>query len=122
MSRLDEYNRQHTEDYGFRTLNVFLRDARGNISGGLIGGTFWGWLHVDYLWVDERLRGEGWGRAILEAAEKEAALRDCHGSHLETHSFQALEFYQKLGYSVYGQLPNFPKGHVKYFLSKKLSG
>jgi len=118
---LDEYNFARTDQYHHRVMNIFLRDPDGGVKGGLIGATFWGWLHVDILWVDENQRQKGSGRELLLAAEKEAARRGCRFSHLETHSFQALDFYLKQGYAVYGQLEDFPAGHTKYFLSKSLS-
>jgi hypothetical protein len=40
--------------------------------------------------------------------------------HLETTSFQALPFYQKQGYEVFGQLPDMPPGHISYFLKKQI--
>lgn len=43
------------------------------------------------------------------------------GSHQREQiaSFQALPFYQKQGYSVFGELPDMPPGHVSYFLKKQ---
>ena len=35
-----------------------------------------------------------------------------------TYSFQQPEFYEKLGYQIFGQLNDFPEGHVKYFMKK----
>jgi hypothetical protein len=40
---------------------------------------------------------------------------------LETLSFQARGFYERYGYSVFGELDDFPPGHRKYFLKKNLS-
>ncbi len=56
----------------------------------------------------------------MQAAENEALARGCHGAYLDTFSFQAPDFYQKLGYEIYGKLDDFPKGHCRYFLRKKL--
>ena len=41
---------------------------------------------------------------------------------LDTLSFQARPFYEKLGYRVYGQLEDFPagSGHTRYYLTKTL--
>jgi hypothetical protein len=38
---------------------------------------------------------------------------------LDSFSFQAPGFYKKLGYSVFGTLPDFPKGETRYFFSKR---
>ena len=39
---------------------------------------------------------------------------------LDTHSFQARPFYEARGYKVFGVLDDYPEGHKKFFLSKKL--
>lgn len=103
-----------------RKLSVLLRDKEQTVIGGLLGGTYWEWLYVDYLWVQERTRGLGRGRALLAAAEKETIERGCHHAHPSTHSFQALGFYQKLGYRIADELPDLPAGHSKYWLLKEL--
>jgi ribosomal protein S18 acetylase RimI-like enzyme len=119
-ARLLEYNLQYADADNLAPLAAFLRDAQGEIVGGLAGGTYWGWLHIDVLWIREGLRGAGHGRRLLRLAEQEAARRGCHSAHVETHSFQSLSFYEGQGYTVYGQLADFPKPHTKYFLHKAL--
>jgi len=42
----------------------------------VIGSTYWGWLLVQFLWVDERIRGRGYGRLLLTTAEREAMRRE----------------------------------------------
>lgn len=44
---------------------------------------------------------------------------DCN-AHLETAEFQALAFYLKHGYEVFGRLPGKPAGHTWYYLKKDL--
>ena len=41
---------------------------------------------------------------------------------MDTFSFQARPFYEKLGYRVFGQLPDYPRGQTRYFLAKALPG
>ena len=117
--RLTEYNRGYAADDGYRPLAVFLRDEAGTIVAGLTGGTFWDWLWVDLFWVQEDLRGRGIGGRMLRSAEEEAIRRGCIGAFLDTHSFQSLAFYQQRGYSVVGELPDMPPGHVRYYLAKR---
>jgi GNAT superfamily N-acetyltransferase len=118
--RLDAYNFGIVGDDEHRPLTVFVRDADGEIVGGLLGGTYWGWLHVDILWVKDSLRGRGYGRALLAAAEQEAIRRGCRHAHLDTMSFQALAFYQRQGYAVFGELHDLPAGHSRHFMKKAL--
>jgi len=101
-------------------LNVFLRHGDGTLVAGLTGHMYWGWLTIHLLWVDERLRGGGWGRRLMGAAEIDAIRRGCHYSTLSTFDFQARGFYEKLGYRVIGQLDDYPPGHAKYWLRKEL--
>jgi len=112
------YNRQHVKHDNYQRLDVFLRDAQGNLVGGLLGGTYWDWLVIDILWIDERVRGQGHGTALLMAAEEEAAKRGCRRAHVDTHDFQARPFYEKHGYVVWGVLEDLPPGHSRFYLRK----
>lgn len=120
LEGLRAYNRLHAEDDDHRKLAVFVRGAQERVVGGLLGDTYWGWLSVSILWIEESHRRQGHGKALLLAAEREAVQRGCKYAHLDTMSFQALEFYQKLGYRVYGELRDLPAGHSRYFLWKAL--
>jgi GNAT superfamily N-acetyltransferase len=118
---LSAYNRRHAPDDTFESLTLFVRDAHGAVIGGLLGGTIWYWLYVDILWLSDELRGQGYGSRLLTEAEGMAIKRGCIGAHLDTMSFQALGFYERHGYTVYGVLDNFPPGHRKYLLQKPLA-
>ena len=105
---------------GHTPLNLVEYDADGSVIGGILGGTYWGWMYVDILWVREDHRNRGIGSQLLEEAEREARDRGCHHVHLDTMSWQAPVFYQKRGYEVIGVLPDIPTGHQKYLLMKTL--
>jgi ribosomal protein S18 acetylase RimI-like enzyme len=79
----------------------------------------WEWLFVDNLWVHDDLRGQGHGRDLLARAERRALEHGCHSAWLDT--FQALGFYEKCGYSVFGTLEDYPPGQTRYFLRKRLA-
>ena len=115
---LVEHNEAKSEPRNRTPLTLFLRTAEGHIVGGLRGHTVWGWLFVSQLWVAEDLRGQDYGTQLMEAAECEAKARNCHAAYVDTFSFLALDFYRKLGYTVFGTLEDFPKGHTRYFLKK----
>ena len=101
-------------------VGFFLKNARGEWLGGLTGHIWGGWLHVNFVWVAEDFRGQGHGSRLMDAAETFAAERGAFAATLETHSFQAPDFYAKRGYSVFGRLDDYPPGHTKLFLSKRL--
>ncbi|RWZ58603.1 GNAT family N-acetyltransferase [Halobacillus fulvus] len=100
-------------------ISFILKDDAGNIQGGITLNMFWHHMHIDFLWVNERLRGEGYGRALLEKAEEFAQERGCRFIYLDTFSFQAPEFYKSNGYEVFGVLEDHPKGFNQYFLQKR---
>jgi GNAT superfamily N-acetyltransferase len=102
-------------------LFIPVRDATGAIQGGLIGATYLGWLSVQVVTLDESLRGQGLGARLMQLAEDEAARRGCPRVVLETLSFQALPFYEKLGYVVHSKLEGFPPGGARYMLTKMLA-
>lgn len=102
-------------------LFIAARDASGEIKGGLVGGTYLGWLSIQMLTLDESLRGQGHGSTLLKLAEEEAVRRGCPRVFLETLSFQALPFYEKHGYQVHSKLDGFPPGGARYALTKMLA-
>ena len=117
---LVSYNDTQAERENWRRLAVFIRNDQGEIAGGLIGNTHWDWLFISHLWVAEPLRGQGYGTELVARAEREAVKRACRHAYLDTFDFQALGFYQKLDYQVFGVLEDFPPGHTRYFLQKRL--
>ena len=70
--------------------------------------------------MDERLRGQGWGKRLVDSFETEAAARGCDGVWVDTYAFQAPEFYEKLGYRQIGRLEDFPPGSARLFYWKRL--
>ena len=94
--------------------------TQSQLIGGLIGYIDWGWLDIDVIWIDEVYRGKGIGKYLVESAEQKARGKDIRQAKLCTFDFQALEFYKKLGYIVYGKLDDYPKGHSFYYLRKDL--
>jgi GNAT superfamily N-acetyltransferase len=117
---ISSYNRQQAGDNEYQHLCYVLKGPDETIVGGVLGATYWGWLYVDLLWVREDLRGRGYGRRLLTMAETTARERGAQKAYLDTFSFQAPAFYERRGYEVFGVLPDFPRGHQRYFLVKQL--
>lgn len=103
------------------TVAIVLRGDDGAVIGGLWGATGFRWLFVQYLAVPPALKGRGHGRALMLAAEAEALRLGCIGIWLDTFSFQARGFYEKLGYAVIGRIDDFPPGEARFFLSKRIA-
>ncbi len=119
-NQLIGFNIAQTGINGAELLAIFLRNEDGLIIAGLYGWTWGGCCEVQYLWVHQDVREQGYGKRLLLAAECEAAARGCHQVILDTYSFQAPGFYQKLGYQIVGVLNNCPCHYKKYSLQKSL--
>lgn len=117
---ISEYNTAQAGEDNAQSLCFVLRTPDQEIVGGVIGATYWDWLHLDLIWVKEELRGRGYGHRLLMHAEDEARKRGARHAYLDTFSFQAPDFYGHRGYKVFGELPDFPTGHKRCFLSKEL--
>ncbi len=115
---IDDFNAR-TAPGRDKRFAILLRDAEGTLVGGLDGVIGWDWLFVDNLWVGDALQHQGHGRDLLARGERYARERGCHSVWLET--FQALGFYRKCGYEVFGTLPDYPEGQTRYFLKKRLA-
>lgn len=101
-------------------LALYVRDPENTIRGGLVGFLAWQWLSIDLLWVDEPLRCQGYGTALLARAEQAAREAGCIAARLDTYEFQARPFYERHGYTVYGELAGYPAGTRTYLLKKSL--
>ncbi|HEY4169870.1 MAG TPA: GNAT family N-acetyltransferase [Reyranella sp.] len=118
--RLDLYNVGVTGVSAWYPMQFFVKSERGETLGGVLGSVWGGWLHIAYLWIDDSVRGKDWGTRLMDQAETYGRERGCHSVTLDTHSFQARPFYESRGYEVFGTLDDYPKGHKKFFLRKKL--
>ena len=123
IALLGAFNRTKVGPEGVRPLGLLLRaSADAPIEGGVVGWSWYGWLHIAFVYLPELLRGAGLGRRLLQRTEAIARERGCHGIWLDTFSFQARGFYEKLGFSVFGELEDYPPGHGRIFLKKRLDG
>ena len=100
------------------TLSIHKKNI---LIGGLYARLPWDWLHITMLWVSENERGSGIGKLLMEKAENEARKRNCKHAMLEASTPESKDFYLKLGYEIYAELPDFPKGFSRFYLKKNLS-
>ena len=119
---LEDFNYSQAGPEPELPLAILIReDGCDKIIGGLWGLTYYRWMFVELLFVPQELRRKGLGRKIMLQAEAEALRRGCHGSWIDTFTFQAREFYEKLGYRIFGELPCYPPGHRRIFMCKWLA-
>ena len=121
--RLDEeisaFNAAATGHHDGRMLSVAVRGDGGDLRAGLYGWTWGGCGYIDLLWVRDDQRGHGLGAGLLAAAEAEIQRRGCDRVALNTHSFQAPDFYARFGYTECGRTPGYPRGHDDIHLVKQ---
>jgi GNAT superfamily N-acetyltransferase len=94
--------------------------ATGEVVGGLWAQIYYDWLFVELLFVPEEERGKGVGSKLICEVEARAGEKGCVGVWLDTFTFQAPDFYLKLGYEIFGVLDDYPKGAKRFFLRKLL--
>jgi len=121
VAPLIAYNQAKTGRNDVHPLVLALEDDDGAVVGGLWGRTAYGWLFVELLVIPESLRGRGFGTELMSRAESEALARGCHGAWLDTFEFQARGFYERLGYTCFGELKDYPPGSGRYFMRKALA-
>jgi len=117
---LQSFNRPHMPASSRDALQLLLRDESGNVQGGLLAETRWHWLLIHVLWVHDDYQRQGYGRTLLERAEVVAWGRGCRRVALDTTEFQARDFYQRAGYSQFGELVDYPPGSRTFYLEKVL--
>lgn len=117
--------RRHTESQvpwqQYTDLAQIARDDQGAVIGAVLGEAGRGWLHVSVVWVHESARNQGLGTQLLQALESEARAHGCHCAYLDTFSYQARPFYERHGYEVFGTLQDYPPGHQRHYMRKRLA-
>ena len=100
-------------------FSIFVKNNEVVI-GGLRAICYWNTLHIELLWLDESCRGQGVGERVIKQAEEFAKVKGYEKSFVETTSWQAKPFYEKLGYHLQYSIKDRPKGHESFYLIKGL--
>ncbi|MEL6103726.1 MAG: GNAT family N-acetyltransferase [Pseudomonadota bacterium] len=106
-------------DNEFDVFLLHVTSADGTMTAGCKGEVAFKSAHISELWVDRRHRGDGLGSKLIRSAEIFAKEKGCIRLHLETRNEKARELYEKLGYTVFGYLPNYEE-NTYYYLDKRL--
>lgn len=98
-------------------FSIFVKDSSDIIGGALI------WehsdaLYIDVLWCSEHYRKRGIGAKIISMIDEVAITKRIGKIFVDTHAFQALEFYQKQGFYSIGTIPGYLMGHDLIYLRK----
>lgn len=115
------YNRMHLPDGDVDAVGCFARNDEGKVVGGLTGEMFNNTVFVEYLWVDAEARTSGVGSKLIALLEEQVKRHGVTHLYLDTYSFQALDFYLKLGFEKVGQYSGYPAAGIdKHFLQKQI--
>jgi GNAT superfamily N-acetyltransferase len=96
------------------------RDSRGALIGGFFCQVYLDTCFLKWAWVGEAARRKDVGRRLMAQCEDEARKRGASVLYLDTFSFQARPFYEKLGYKVFGTLKLGAKGIKRVWMVKVL--
>ena len=99
---------------------ILVRNKESEVIAGCNGSIIFGSIYTDQLWVDPNLRKQGLGKKLMEAVHEYGKKQGCAISTVTTMSFQAPDFYKKLGYKVDFSRKGYSKGASCIFMSKKL--
>jgi GNAT superfamily N-acetyltransferase len=120
LAPLREYNQAQTGLIGTEKLAILIKDDAGATQGGLYAKISGQWLFVELLVVPEVARGQGLGAKLMDKVEALAREKGCQGIWLDTFSFQAPDFYRRLGFSIFGELKDYPvTGYNRFFMQKR---
>lgn len=103
------------ESFGFSVI-----DPKDNVLGGMTGVTYYGCLYIDMLWIDSSHRKQGIGTKLMLAAEALGKQKNCSFATVNTMDWEALSFYQKLGYSIEFSRDGYQKNSKLFLLRKSL--
>jgi GNAT superfamily N-acetyltransferase len=116
------YNESQAGPRNKKEFAFFVHSETGELVGGLLGFSHWNHFFVSAVFVEPPLRQEGIGRELLKRAEALALEQGCEFIYLDTFDYQAPGFYEKLGFQIFGTLEDYPRGHQRFYLVKKLRG
>jgi GNAT superfamily N-acetyltransferase len=100
-------------------IQLVLKDQGGEPVGGLSAWTTLSNLIFEYVWIAESLRRKGLGRMLMLEMERIARSQGCIASQAYCFSFQAPEFFEKMGYQVLGRSDGYPPPVRELYLIKK---
>lgn len=95
----------------------------GCLVGGLLMRRRYAHLAITKLAIDRAHRGQRLGTQLIRAAEKFARERHVINITLSTRSYQAVGFYEKCGYQIYGTLADLPFAGITttYFVKRLMT-
>ncbi|RJX70979.1 GNAT family N-acetyltransferase [Vibrio sinensis] len=121
LKGLRGFNANHFPHDNSEDIACVTKNDDGEIKGGLTGEIYMNTLFIHYFWLDDSLRGSGMGTQLIQKVEQMVQQRGVTDIYLDTFTFQAREFYLKMGFEEVGRFTGYPMAGVdKIFLQKHL--
>jgi GNAT superfamily N-acetyltransferase len=120
--RISEFNAAATGFFDAEEYAAAIRDSNGRIIAAVSGFTWGGCCQIDKLWVDQSARRQRMGALLVQAVEEHALGKGCAQVILSSHTFQAPDFYRRLGYVEQARVTGYPMGHSDIHFKKLLTG
>src|SRR5664279_6388086 len=57
---LYRFNMQTMNEWEFLDITILLRDDANAVQGGIIGSVWSGWFHIEFLWIADAYRHQGY--------------------------------------------------------------
>jgi GNAT superfamily N-acetyltransferase len=121
LARLLAFNAQVMGEAGGTPFALAIREPDSDeVLGGLWALSLWGSFYIALMVTPDGARGQGLGTDLMAQAEAEAIRQGCREIWLDTFAFQARPFYERLGFTVFGQLDGPPPAFPRWFMKKPL--
>ena len=122
---LEEFIQHTIETIGFdgfqKDYTSFeIRDEKQELVGICTVKLFFGNLHIKVLIIKKKYRGQGFGTQLINHALQYAKEQGCSFAFIESMSFQAPEFYKKLGFEVELKRDGYAGNTSFYYLRRDL--
>ncbi len=97
---------------------AFIATDEETFVGAVVVAQFWGALHVKYLYVEDAYRGQKIASHLMDRAFSYGKEKGCPFAFVETMSFQALGFYQKIGFQIEFTRSGYSHGTSFHYLKR----
>ena len=115
--KLQQHNSRFLTDF---SEWCFCMEEHGQILAGIYAVRELDCVTIEYLYVEEKHRGRGYGSQLLERIEQQARAAGAKRIFLNTFSFQAPAFYENHGYREVFTLEDYPYTEKRHYYTKAL--
>ncbi len=94
--KLIEFNSKQVPNGIYEEINLCLKDDNGDIVAGINSAICWNWMEIGILWVDDNYRSQGYGKRLLEEAEKVARAKKMYFYQIRYIQFSSARILQEV--------------------------